>query len=222
MGTVSRQGVATSRATGTLTFPANFMLVAAMNPCPCGYFGDPVKECTCSPTLITRYRPTPLSFGDFPAPEIAGLRLRSQAHLRPLARPQCEASLWDRHPHRSAARGIRPRRGAVRLAKTRGRTGRTIAFGETGGKLTDDRLGEPSANVRGRVEKAREVQRQRFAGAAGGTSGKMTLLCNADTSAPAAQTVSSRRTRGPNGMQVWAQRRCANAAAWTMPARACP
>jgi magnesium chelatase family protein len=41
---------------GTLTFPANFMLVAAMNPCPCGYNGDPVKECTCSLTQVLRYQ----------------------------------------------------------------------------------------------------------------------------------------------------------------------
>ena len=38
--------VTISRAQGSLTFPANFMLVAAMNPCPCGYFGDPFKACT--------------------------------------------------------------------------------------------------------------------------------------------------------------------------------
>ena len=48
--------VTISRAQGTLTFPANFMLVAAMNPCPCGYFGDPVKPCTCSPGLVTKYQ----------------------------------------------------------------------------------------------------------------------------------------------------------------------
>jgi magnesium chelatase family protein len=48
--------VTISRAQGSLTFPANFMLVAAMNPCPCGYYGDPVKECTCSSTVITRYQ----------------------------------------------------------------------------------------------------------------------------------------------------------------------
>ncbi len=48
--------VTISRATMSLTFPARFMLVAAMNPCPCGYFSDPVKECTCSPTQIQRYR----------------------------------------------------------------------------------------------------------------------------------------------------------------------
>jgi len=48
--------VTISRAQGSLTFPANFSLVAAMNPCPCGYYGDPVKECTCSASTITRYQ----------------------------------------------------------------------------------------------------------------------------------------------------------------------
>jgi magnesium chelatase family protein len=47
-------------------------------------------------------------------------------------------------------------------------------------KLTDDRLGEPSADVRSRVEKAREAQQQRFAGARGGSMGNTPLLCNAD------------------------------------------
>jgi magnesium chelatase family protein len=48
--------VTISRAQGTLTFPANFTLVAAMNPCPCGFFGDPVKECTCSLSMVSRYQ----------------------------------------------------------------------------------------------------------------------------------------------------------------------
>jgi magnesium chelatase family protein len=48
--------VTISRSQGTITYPANFMLVAAMNPCPCGYYGDLVKECTCSPTAIARYQ----------------------------------------------------------------------------------------------------------------------------------------------------------------------
>jgi magnesium chelatase family protein len=48
--------VTISRAKGTLTFPANFLLVAAQNPCPCGYFGDVVKPCTCTPTMIARYQ----------------------------------------------------------------------------------------------------------------------------------------------------------------------
>jgi magnesium chelatase family protein len=48
--------VTISRAQGSVTFPANFMLVAAMNPCPCGYAGDPTRECTCSASTIVRYQ----------------------------------------------------------------------------------------------------------------------------------------------------------------------
>ncbi len=63
--------VTISRAQGTLTFPASFQLVAAMNPCPCGYYGSPVRACTCSHAI------------DHPLPE---------AHLRPPAGPH-------RYPH---------------------------------------------------------------------------------------------------------------------------
>ena len=48
--------VTVSRAAGSLTFPSEFMLVAAMNPCPCGYFGDLKRECRCGPTQVQRYR----------------------------------------------------------------------------------------------------------------------------------------------------------------------
>jgi len=48
--------VTISRAQGTITYPANFMLVAAMNPCPCGFYGDPIKECSCSASSIARYQ----------------------------------------------------------------------------------------------------------------------------------------------------------------------
>ena len=89
-----------SRASGTLSFPANFMLIAAMNPCPCGYLGDPVKECTCSQMMITRYRK-----------RISGpLMDRIDIHVEV---PRVE---YD--------------------------------------KLTDDRMGEPSAAVRQRIERA--------------------------------------------------------------------
>jgi len=47
--------VTVSRVHGSVTFPASFMLVAAMNPCPCGYYGDPFKECKCSPGEVSRY-----------------------------------------------------------------------------------------------------------------------------------------------------------------------
>jgi magnesium chelatase family protein len=45
-----------SRTQGTLTFPANFLLVAAMNPCPCGYYGDPGRECTRSLGMVSKYQ----------------------------------------------------------------------------------------------------------------------------------------------------------------------
>jgi magnesium chelatase family protein len=110
--------VVISRATGTLSFPANFTLVAAMNPCPCGFYGDAIRECTCTPTQVTRYQK-----------RISGPLLdRIDIHVEV---PRVD---YD--------------------------------------KLTDDRLGEPSAAIRQRVERARETQRQRFDGTP--------LTCNAD------------------------------------------
>ncbi len=48
--------VTISRASGTTTFPANFSLVGAMNPCPCGFLGHPTKQCSCSGSMVTRYQ----------------------------------------------------------------------------------------------------------------------------------------------------------------------
>ncbi len=47
--------VTIARVAATMTYPAQLMLVAAMNPCPCGYYGDTVKTCTCSPPAIAKY-----------------------------------------------------------------------------------------------------------------------------------------------------------------------
>ncbi len=47
--------VSISRAKVSIDFPASFMLIASMNPCPCGYFNHPEKECTCSPIMVQRY-----------------------------------------------------------------------------------------------------------------------------------------------------------------------
>ncbi len=47
--------VSISRAKVSIDFPASFMLIASMNPCPCGYFNHPEKECTCSPVVVQRY-----------------------------------------------------------------------------------------------------------------------------------------------------------------------
>jgi magnesium chelatase family protein len=110
--------VTLARAAGTLSFPANFTLVGAMNPCPCGYFGDPRRACTCAASAVARYQK-----------RISGPLLdRIDIHLE-----------VPRIPHE---------------------------------QLADRRPGEPSEAVRGRVERAREVQARRF----GGTP----LLTNAD------------------------------------------
>ncbi len=47
--------VTISRAATSLTFPARFTLIAAMNPCPCGYYGDPMQECNCTPLQVRKY-----------------------------------------------------------------------------------------------------------------------------------------------------------------------
>jgi len=110
--------VTISRAQGSLTFPAQFVLIAAMNPCPCGYYGDPTHECTCSPSMITRYQK-----------RISGPLLdRIDIHIEV---PRVDYK-----------------------------------------KLTDDRLGEPSAAIRKRVERARETQRRKFE--------ETHLTCNAE------------------------------------------
>ena len=48
--------VTISRAKGSLTFSANFQLIGGMNPCPCGWYGDPIKPCTCAPSTVTKYQ----------------------------------------------------------------------------------------------------------------------------------------------------------------------
>ena len=112
--------VTISRAQGSLTFPANFQLIAAMNPCPCGYYGDPVKPCTCSPGTVTNYQK-----------RISGPLLdRIDIHIEV---PRVE---YD--------------------------------------KLSDSRLGEPSAAVRARVEAARA------ASSASASQGSRAMTCNAD------------------------------------------
>jgi magnesium chelatase family protein len=114
--------VTISRAQGTLTFPANFMMIAAMNPCPCGHYGDPGRECTCSMGMVSKYQK-----------RLSGPLLdRIDIHVEV---PRVEYE-----------------------------------------KLADERLGEPSADIRARVEAARERQRERFAA----QESSLKLNCNAD------------------------------------------
>lgn len=49
------QKVTISRVSGSITYPCSFMLIAAMNPCPCGYYGHPTRKCICSPNQVSKY-----------------------------------------------------------------------------------------------------------------------------------------------------------------------
>ncbi len=111
--------VTISRAMFSLTYPANFMLVAAMNPCPCGYYSDPSHACSCAPQQVQRYRS-----------KVSGPLLdRIDIHVEVPA----------------------------------------VKFKE----LTSNRQGEPSEKIRERVQKAREVQLERF-------KNEKSTFCNAD------------------------------------------
>ncbi len=99
--------VTLARSNGSLTFPARVLLVAAMNPCPCGYYGDPTRECRCTPGIIQRY-----------LAKVSGPLLdRIDLHIEVPAVPYKE--------------------------------------------LRSKTDGQPSSEIRERVERAREVQRQR-------------------------------------------------------------
>jgi magnesium chelatase family protein len=114
--------VTIARAATSLSFPARFTLVGAMNPCPCGYLGDRIRPCTCTPLQVQRYRS-----------RLSGPLLdRIDMHIE------------------------------VPAVKVE--------------ELLGQAAGEPSVAIRERVNRARERQRQRFAGAA-------RLYCNAQMSA---------------------------------------
>jgi magnesium chelatase family protein len=113
--------VTISRALNSLTYPARFTLVAAMNPCPCGYAGDKSKECICTPNKIQQYRA-----------KISGPLLdRIDIHVE-----------------------------VPRLSKQ---------------ELTESKRGESSADIRERVQKARDRQRIRLSGGS--------ITCNAQMQA---------------------------------------
>jgi len=101
--------VSISRSAGSITYPASFMLITSMNPCPCGYYTDLQKECTCSSSMVMRYQ------------------------------KRISGPLLDRID--------------INVEVPR------IEFE----KLAHDRLGEPSAKIRERVEAAQQIQRERFA-----------------------------------------------------------
>lgn len=98
--------VTISRAAGSATFPANFQLVAAMNPCPCGHYGSFQRECRCSPPQIQRYRS-----------RISGPLLdRIDIHVE--VAPIAEQQLMSR-PNGESSAAIRARVVAARAAQQR-------------------------------------------------------------------------------------------------------
>ena len=105
--------IVVSRARYSVEYPANFTLVAAMNPCPCGYYNHPTKECTCPPGAVHRY------MGRISGPLLD--RIDLQVEVTP------------------------------------------VAIGE----ISQVRPSEPSAAIRERVIRAREVQAERFRGVPG-------------------------------------------------------
>ena len=97
-----------SRAMRTLTFPSRFTLAAALNPCPCGYFNDPRRDCACTPMQISRY------LGRISGPLLDRIDLQVEV---PALSPE---------------------------------------------EISQMTPGEPSAEIRERVEAARSKQRERF------------------------------------------------------------
>lgn len=135
--------VTISRAAGTLSFPANFMFVAAMNPCQCGFYGDERKPCTCSMVAVQRYQ------------------------------SRISGPLLDRIDiHVDVAR--------VPFEKLSGLDG-----------------GEPSANLRRRVERARLRQQDRFA-----QLGKVNIVVNGDMGPAEVQRYCQLKETGKNLMQA--------------------
>lgn len=109
-----------TRTAGTVTYPSNLMVVAAMNPCPCGYLGHPTRECTCTEAAKKRYRD-----------KVSGPLLdRIDIHIEV----------------------------------------QSIDYDQLSGKQQE----ESSAEIRKRVNRAREIQNQRFAGTGITCNAKMT------------------------------------------------
>jgi magnesium chelatase family protein len=107
--------VTISRAQGSVTFPANFMLIAAMNPCPCGNYGDPTKPCVCAESAVSRYQRRisgPLIDRIDIFVEVPRIDYEKLASLEP-AEPSC--SVRDRV---NAARGMQLKRFHERTAQS--------------------------------------------------------------------------------------------------------
>lgn len=136
-----------ARAARTVTFPAKFMLIGAMNPCPCGYFGDPVRVCRCTPQQIARYG------GRLSGPLRDRLDLTIPVAAMP-ARDLSEAAGGEAsrlmRPRVVAARDRQLARNGVLNARLHGRRLRaTTTLGTDARKMFDAALSRLSLTARG-------------------------------------------------------------------------
>ena len=112
------RNIVVSRARYTVTFPARFQLLAAMNPCPCGFVGDPQRECRCTPEAVRRYQ------GRISGPFLDRIDLRVQ-----VCRP-------DR-PLLAQAQGDGPCSESVRARVTAARRRQRVRAGKSNAELQD-------------------------------------------------------------------------------------
>ena len=145
--------VTISRAVGSITYPADIMLVAAMNPCSCGFFGDPQHECTCSPQQVQRYR------------------------------ARISGPLLDRIDIQVEVPAVKYK------------------------ELSDKATGEDSTTIRTRVNRAREIQLQRFQ--------QRKIFCNAQMSSRDIRTYCQPDATGEKLLENAMQRLGLSARAYT-------
>ncbi|MBN2232511.1 MAG: YifB family Mg chelatase-like AAA ATPase [Deltaproteobacteria bacterium] len=131
-----------ARSAATVTFPAGFLLVAAMNPCPCGFFGHPRRECTCTPQQLAAYR------GRLSGPLLD--RIDIQVTLVPV-----EAGELLDHEHRGEpSAAIRSRVIAARNRQRRRLSGRAQPLNAAMGERDRQRFCRPDAAGRALLEQA--------------------------------------------------------------------
>lgn len=145
--------VTVARIQGTETFPAQFMLVSAMNPCPCGNFGNPVVDCVCTSGAVSKYRK-----------KISGPMLdRIDIHIEVPALSFEKLATFGGPPAGGAAQESEPsfRQEVHPRERHQGRR--------------EEGEGEPSEHIRARVEEARVRQKRRFKNTAISTNAEMGL-----------------------------------------------
>jgi magnesium chelatase family protein len=152
--------VTIARAARTAVFPARFMLVGAMNPCPCGFLGDTVRECRCTPQQIARYRDRlsgPLRDRldltvDVPALPPTALSTAAGGESSPIVRARVVAAR-HRQLERYADDGIR-----TNTELTPAQMGRYCALDANGRRLLDSALVRMQLSARG-YDRVRKVAR---------------------------------------------------------------